>query len=284
MSTRDDVRAFLMSRRARVTPERAGRQQLRGHRCVTGMRRSEVAMLENVSVEYYAKIERGNIAGVSDSVLESIVRALRLDDAEHEQLFDLARTANGVVEPVRRRPTSSWHTRKTLIHALNSFTGGPAVIRNGCMDILATNPMGRQFYDWVFDGPGRGNLARFTFLDDRARDFHPDWNDVADICVAILRLEAGRSPHDKHLHDLIGELSTCSADFRTRWSAHNVRRHGTGTKSFHHHLVGDLTLTYEEMALVSEPGLSFMIYTAEPGSESVTRVAHLSVTTQEEQQ
>lgn len=275
MDNRSEVREFLMSRRARLTPEQAG-VPASGSRRVPGLRRSEVAMLADVSIEYYSKIERGNLAGVSTSVLEAIARALQLDDAEREHLFDLARVAQGGSEPVRRRKPKQWVARESLIRALDAITEGPAFVRNGRMDILATNLLGRAFYDHVFDGPGQGNLARFNFLDERSRDFYPDWEGAADVSVAILRTEAGRDPGDKYLHDLVGELSTRSEAFRTRWGAHNVRRHGSGTKNFHHHLVGDLILTYEGLELTAEPGLSFLIYTAEPGSPSHDRLGLLA--------
>ncbi len=271
VDNRNEAREFLMSRRAKLAPEEAG-LPVSGPRRVSGLRRSEVALLADVSVEYYAKIERGHLAGVSDVVLESVARALRLDDAEREHLFDLARAANGAAEPVRKRKPKTWTPRRSLIRALEVIGPGPAFVRNGRMDVLATNALGRAFYDEVFDGPGQGNLARFCFLDERARRFYPDWEAAADVTVAILRTEAGRDPRDKQLHDLIGELSTCSDAFRTRWGAHDVRRHGSGTKGFHHHEVGDLVLTYEGMELTAEPGLSLLIYTAEPGSPSQERL------------
>jgi transcriptional regulator with XRE-family HTH domain len=275
-----------MSRRANLSLEQAGLRGS-GHRRVAGLRRGEVAMLADVSPEYYAKIERGNLAGVSDAVLESVARALQLDDAEREHLFDLARAANGAAQPVRRRKPKTWVPRESLIRALEVIDRGPAFVRNGRMDVLATNALGRAFYDEVFDGPGQGNLARFCFLDERAKAFYPDWEAAADITVSILRTEAGRDPRDKQLHDLIGELSTLSDAFRTRWGAHNVRRHGSGTKNFHHHAVGELTLTYEGLELTAEPGLSFLIYTAEPGSPSEERLsllASLAATARSEEQ
>ena len=111
------------------------------------------------------------------------------------------------------------------------------------------------------------NFARFTFLDlDAAHDFYPRWEIAADTCVAILRTEAGRDPHDKALHDLVGELSTRSSDFRRRWGSHDVRLHGAGSKLFHHGVVGDLDLSYESVDMISDPGLSLTIYAAEPGS------------------
>ncbi|HKU12675.1 MAG TPA: helix-turn-helix transcriptional regulator [Sinomonas sp.] len=275
MDNRSEVREFLMSRRAKLTPERAGLTGS-GNRRVTGLRRTEVAALADVSVEYYSKIERGGLAGVSDGILDAIARALQLDDAEREHLFDLARIAQGSADPLRRRRPSAWLPRPSLLRALEVIADGPAFVRNGRMDILATNPLGAAFYDQVFDGPGRGNLARFNFLDERSHDFYPDWEAASDVSVAILRTEAGRDPRDKQLQDLIGELSTRSDAFRTRWGSHNVRRHGAGTKSFHHHVVGDLTLSYEGLELTAEPGLSFLIYTAEAGSESQERLSLLA--------
>jgi transcriptional regulator with XRE-family HTH domain len=275
VDNRKQVREFLASRRARLRPEQVG-LPAGSNRRVAGLRRSEVAVLADVSIEYYSKIERGNLAGASDPVLDAIARALRLDEAEREHLFDLARAASGPLRAVTRRASRQWTARHGLQLALDAITAGPAFVRNGRMDILATNALGRAFYDHVFDGPGRGNLARFNFLDERAGDFYPDWEAAADVSVAILRTEAGRDPHDKDLHDLIGELSTRSDAFRTRWAAHNVRRHGSGTKNFHHHVAGDLTLTYEGLELTAEPGLSFLIYTAEPGSPSAERLALLA--------
>jgi hypothetical protein len=137
------------------------------------------------------------------------------------------------------------------------------------MDVIATNPLGRAFYDDIYADPShRANLARYCFLDPAARRFYPDWDLAADMSVAILRTEAGRDPHDKDLHDLVGELSTRSDHFRTRWGTHDVRHHGTGTKRFHHHIVGDLELAYEGLELVAEPGLTLTIYTAEPHTPS----------------
>lgn len=279
---RAEIRSFLISRRARITPQQAGLTIYGGNRRVPGLRREEVAMVAGLSVDYYARIEKGNLSGVSEPVLESIARALQLDDAEREHLLDLSRAANRSALGVPRRRTKRWTARPGLQLALDAVTAGPAFVRNGRMDILAVNALGRLFYDRVFDGPGRGNLARFNFLDERSREFYPDWEAASDVSVAILRTEAGRDPRDKELHDLIGELSTNSDEFRTRWGAHNVRRHGSGTKDFHHHMVGDLTLTYEGLELTAEPGLSFLIYTADPGSPTEERLrllASLAATT-----
>jgi transcriptional regulator with XRE-family HTH domain len=241
---------------------------------VPGLRRGEVATLAGVSIEYYSKLERGAIAGASASVLDAIARALQLDDAERGHLFHLAQAADGTAAGMRprRRTAKCWTPPPSLQWVLDRFTA-PAIVRNGRMDLLATNLLGRAMHEAVYASAdlsaaaGPPNFVRFTFLDlDAAHDFYPDWSGAADICVSILHTEAGRDPHDKALHDLVGELSTRSAEFRRRWSAHNVRYHGEGTKLFHHRDVGDLALAYESVDMISEPGLTLTLYAAEPGS------------------
>ena len=271
VDNRKEVREFLFSRRAKITPEQAGLPSAGVSRRVPGLRRSEVASLAGVSIEYYSKLERGALAGVSAGVLDAIARALQLDDAERAHLFDLAQAANGstALLSARRRAAKQWSPRPSLQWTLDAITEGPAFVRNGRMDLLAANRLARAFYADVYADPLRPpNLARFAFLDPSSRRFYPDWDIAADICVAILRTEAGRDPHDKKLHDLVGELSTRSDEFRKRWGAHNVRHHGTGTKNFHHRIVGDLTIAYEGLEMAAEPGLTLTIYTAEPGSPS----------------
>ncbi|MFF9126583.1 helix-turn-helix transcriptional regulator [Streptomyces sp. NPDC014889] len=271
MDNREEVREFLTSRRAKITPNQAGLPSGTRRR-VPGLRRSEVAALADMSVEYYAKLERGNLTGVSPAVLEALARALRLDDAERAHLLHLAQAADGtdaLTRPRRRHTKDQWRPHRSLQWTLDAITAGPAFVRNGRMDILAANALARAFYTDVYAAPhNQANLARFNFLDPASRRFYPDWDQAADVAVAILRTEAGRNPHDKDLHDLVGELSTRSDDFRTRWGAHNVRHHGTGTKRFHHQTVGDLTLAYEGLEMAAEPGLTLTIYTAEPCSPS----------------
>ncbi|MBE3010380.1 helix-turn-helix domain-containing protein [Microbispora sp. NEAU-D428] len=270
MDNREEIREFLVSRRAKITPERAG-LPAGTRRRVPGLRRSEVAALADVSVEYYAKLERGNLAGVSPSVLEAVARALQLDDAERAHLLNLAQAADGfdALARPRQRAGRQWAPHRSLQWTLDAVTAGPAFVRNGRMDLLAANRLARAFYcDMYATGQRSPNLARYTFLDPASRRFYPDWDLAADMTVAILRTEAGRDPHDKELHDLVGELCTRSDAFRTRWGAHNVRHHGTGVKRFHHPVVGDLTLAYEGLAMVAAPGLTLTVYTAEPGSSS----------------
>lgn len=271
-----EVRAFLTSRRAKISPAAVGLPTGTNRR-VAGLRRSEVAVLAGVSVEYYTRLERGSISGASPEILDAIARALVLDDAERAHLFDLAHAASPVARPPRRRTTRTWQAHSSLQWTLDAITAGPAFVRNGRMDILAVNPLARAFYSDVFDMPGAPpNIARFTFLDDRAATFYPDWDMFAEVTVAILRTEAARDPHNKELHDLIGELSTRSEEFRRQWGRHDVRHHGTGSKTFRHHVVGEMTLAYEGLEMAAEPGLTLTIYAAEPGSFSEQALRLLS--------
>ncbi|KRE77158.1 MULTISPECIES: helix-turn-helix transcriptional regulator [Micrococcaceae] len=276
MDNKAEVRAFLTSRRAKVEPKDVGLPAGTNRR-VDGLRRSEVATLAGVSVEYYTKLERGAIRGASPEVLQSIATALLLDDAERAHLFDLAHAASPVARSPRRRSPKGWAPHPSLQWTLDAVTVGPAFVRNGRMDLLAANALGRAFYKDAYNMPGQPpNIARFTFLDQRSYDFYPAWDSFAEITVSILRTEAGRDPRNKELHDLIGELSTRSEEFRRLWGAHDVRNHGTGFKTFHHSVVGEMTLAYEGMELESEPGLTLTIYAAEPGSASAERMQLLS--------
>jgi transcriptional regulator with XRE-family HTH domain len=278
MDNRAEVREFLMTRRARLTPDAAG-IPAGSHRRVAGLRRSEVAMLAGVSVEYYAKLERGAIAGASASVLDSVSRALQLNDAEHAHLLDLARAADGIPSSgrARRRTTKPGPPRQSLQWALAAITDAVAVVRDQRQDLIAFNDLGRAFYSPLIGYGGRTpNFARFQFLDPAAHEFYPDWELFAGMCVAVMRAEAGRDPHDKGMQDLVGELSTRSELFRTLWAAHDVRTHGSGTKRFRHPVVGELTLVYEELAITAEPGHVLLVYTAEPGSPSAERLRLLA--------
>ena len=267
MSSSDEIREFLSSRRAKVTPEQAGLTAYGRNRRVTGLRREEVAMLAGISVEYYTRFERGNASGASDDVIEGVVRALHLDEAERAHLFDLVRSANAISRPTRRRPSQD-RVRPVVQRILDSMNA-PAYVRNGRLDLLAANALGRALYGPVFDGAvGTPNTARYLFLQPDAADFFSDWEAVASDAVAILRAEAGRDPFDKELSQLIGELSTRSQEFRVRWAAHNVKFHRTGTKTLHHPVVGIVTLDYEALELPGDGGQRILVYSAEPGSPS----------------
>ncbi|MDQ1579370.1 MAG: hypothetical protein QOD05_145 [Microbacteriaceae bacterium] len=270
MDTPNDIREFLTSRRARLTPVQAGLPNFGGRRRVPGLRREEVALLAGMSVEYYVRFERGNAKGVSEAVLESISRALQLDDAERTHLYDLVRSANEGVHPQRRRGRpKTQQVRPSVQQLIDAMVDVPAFVQNGRLDILATNRLGRAVFSELYVQPQRpANFGRFVFLDPRAESFYRDWDDAAYQTVALLRSEAGRSPHDRILSDLVGELSTHSERFRILWASHDVREHRTGIKSVTHPVVGDLDLQYEAMDLASDRGLQLIAYSAQPGTQN----------------
>jgi transcriptional regulator with XRE-family HTH domain len=267
VETKQEIREFLTSRRARITPEQAGLHSY-GRRRVPGLRREEVAVLAGVSVPYYTRLERGDMSGVSESVLEALARALELDDAERAHLFDLARAAQPTPGRPRQRQAKQ-RVRPDVQWTLDAITGAAAFVGNERLDLLAANQLGRALFSELYAAPGRPvNTARFVFLDPRADGFFGDWDRVATESVAILRSAAGRDPHNRDLSDLVGELATQSEAFRTRWAAHNVRFHNTGVKHFNHPVVGELHLSYNRLDLAADPGLTIFTYIAEPGSRS----------------
>jgi transcriptional regulator with XRE-family HTH domain len=274
MSNESELREFLTSRRAKLTPNGAG-LELYGHkRRVPGLRREEVALLAGISVEYYTRLERGNARGVSEAVLEAVSQALRLDEAEHAHLLDLARTAN-LERPTRRR-SAPQQVRPSVARLVDGLSDIPAYVRNGQLDIVYANEMARALFSELFRDRARpANHARFVFLDPRSQTFWVDYEKAAHDTVAVLRSEAGRNPYNRSLSDLIGELSTRSDDFRVRWAAHDVRFHRTGTKQIRHPLVGELSLDFEALELPADEGLSLLTYSAEPGSRSAERLAEL---------
>ena len=266
MTTSDvrvEIREFLSSRRARLSPAEAGLPAYGGNRRVASLRREEVAMLAGVSVDYYVRIERGSLSGASASVLDALATALKLDEAEREHLFALARQSGA-----RRTRSQSTTVRPVIQQVLDAITDAPAWVRNGRHDILAMNQLARALYAPVLADPRRpANTTRFVYLQpEAAEEFFIDYDQVARDAAAMLRLEAGRNPHDKAPIELVGELSTRSERFRQRWASQDVRYHRTGRKRLRHPIVGQLGLDFEAMELPSEPGLALNVYTAAAGT------------------
>jgi transcriptional regulator with XRE-family HTH domain len=275
---RQDVQDFLASRRARVSPEQVGLPSYGGKRRVPGLRREEVAMLAGLSVDYYARLERGNLTGASESVLEAVARALLLDDAERQHLFDLARhTTAAAPRTSRRKPAAA--PRPAVGAILAGMTTIPAYVRTSRMEIVAANELCRALYGGVLDEDRLPlNLARYVFLDPHSRGFFLDWDQVADDLVGSLRTQAGRNPRDTALSDLIGELSTRSDEFVARWARHNVRLHRTARKRLHNRVVGDIELTGNALELLGDE-LTLIAYTADVGSQAEDQLQLLATWT-----
>jgi transcriptional regulator with XRE-family HTH domain len=284
MDNRAQVREFPISRRERISPVQAGLPAYGGsNRRVKGLRREEVALLAGVSIDYYVRMERGNLTGASHAVLDGIASALQLDEAERAHLFDLARAAQPAPPRQRRRKTSG--VTDGIQQILDAITDAPAWVRNARHDMLAANRLARALYAPVLADPRRtANNARFVYLDPAAPEFFADWKRAADDIAAMLRSEAGSNPHDKQLIELIGELSTRSEEFRTRWAAHNVRFHRTGRKCIHHPVVGVLDLNFEAMEFPAHPGLTLLAYTAPadtPTADSLRMLASWAATAEQ---
>jgi transcriptional regulator with XRE-family HTH domain len=278
MDPRDEIRDFLISRRAKISPSQARLPAYGGNRRVAGLRREEVAMLAGVSVDYYTKLERGNFGSVSEGVLDALARALQLDEPEREHLFHLA-LANAPIRPVRRR-VAPQTVRQAVKRVVDGLTDAPAFVRNNRRDLLAANALGRALYSDLYadaDADGAVNTVRFLFFNPKARVFFRDWDKAAADIVANLRTEVGRDPHDRALQGLIGELSARSPEFSKLWSSHDVRYHDTGFKALSHPVVGDLDLTFEVMDLPADTGQSLIVYGAEPGSATAEALRLLSI-------
>ncbi|MEV1243337.1 helix-turn-helix domain-containing protein [Nonomuraea sp. NPDC050022] len=287
MDNRDEISAFLRSRRDKITPEQAG-LPVYGQRRVPGLRRGEVAMLAGVSVEYYTRLERGNLRGASDSVLGALAQALRLDDTERMHLYDLARAAGPAPQGRARQRETRPVVRPGVARIIEGMPQLPAFVKNDRLDTLAANPLGRALFSPMYADPTSGaNSARFAFLSPAARQFYIDWERVTHEAVGVLRIAAGKNPYDRELSNLIGELCTRSDAFRVMWGSHDVHVFREGTKRLRHPVVGDLELDHESLALPDENGLSVVVYSAPPGSateDGLKLLASWSATAGQEQE
>jgi transcriptional regulator with XRE-family HTH domain len=273
MSREHEISEFLVSRRARVQPDMVGLPAGSGQRRVPGLRREEVAQLSGLSTEYYIRLERGRLSSMSASVLNAVARALMLDDAERQHLFDLIGPDTATRKPAYRSPV---RVRPSLLRLLEMMEGVPAMIQNHRTDVLAANNLGRALYPHLFSEPGRpANLARSIFLDPRAVDFYASWEQSARDNVAMLRLASGTHNDDRLLHELVGELSVQSPEFRSLWNEHDVRRHTTGLKTLHHPIVGDIEVTYESLA-TGDGDNTIVTYTVKPDSPAETALTLLA--------
>jgi transcriptional regulator with XRE-family HTH domain len=265
-AARAAVREFLSSRRDRLSPADAGLPAAGTRRRVKGLRREEVALLAGVSPEYYIRLERGQATGPSPNVVESIATVLRLDDDERSHLDRLL--AALTPEARKRRNAAVRETVSPGVRiVLDSLHRLPALVFNSRYDVVAANDLGRALYAPLFDTDGPPNTALFLFLDEhRARQLFPQWERVAGDTVALLRIEAGRRPGDPALVALIGQLSTRSGAFRTRWAANDVRAHRPGVKAFRHPAIGEVILPFENLTVDATGDHTLTVFTPRPSS------------------
>ncbi|WP_424449233.1 helix-turn-helix transcriptional regulator [Microbacterium arborescens] len=275
METGNELREFLVSRRARITPAQAKLPAYGGNRRVAGLRREEVAMLAGVSVDYYTKLERGAVGVVSESVLDAVARALQLTRTERDHLFHLTGTTASL--RTASRPVRAL-VRPAVQRILDGLSESPAFVGTVTRGLVAANTLGRATYSPLYEAAPDGipNTARYTFLNPGAKKFFIEWDTAAANLVANLRRELGTDPLNRDLQQLIDDLNRDSTEFRAMWRSHDVRTHDAGIKSIHHPVVGDLHLTFESMPLPADPGQNLIIYGAEPGSETADRLRLLA--------
>ncbi|MFE1849547.1 helix-turn-helix transcriptional regulator [Streptomyces sp. NPDC059489] len=278
MAEHTELREFLRSRRARLTPPDVGLPWNMDGRRVAGLRREEIAVLAGVSVDYYTRLEQGRAHNVSDQVLAAVAAALRLDGLEQQHLFDLVRADAGRPDRTAAAPPArAPRVRSGLHELLRSLDPTPAVLHGPRLEVVGVNRMGKVLLDDFEAMPAaERNMARWMFLDPRAREVYPDWGEIAEQTVAILRVAAGRSTSDPALASLVGELSTRSEEFARYWANYRVFQHTHGTKRFRHPAVGDMTLRYETLHTPTEADLYLTLYLAAAGSPSEEKLHILS--------
>jgi len=272
MNRRAETADFLRGRRAAQTPDRAGLPTDDRVRRVPGLRRDEVARLAGVSTEYYTRLEQGRASNPSPAVIEGLARALQLDASEREHLTDLMSGP----QPARRSPAAPQRVRSGLQLMLQTLDHVPAFILGRRTDVLASNRLARAVLtDFEALPAPRRNLARFYLLDPAARERTVAWERIAAETVAVLRLEAGRYPHDRQLADLVGELTLQSPEFTDWWHDHRVLRRTHGTKHYRHPLVGDLEFSYESLQPPGDSDQTLCVYNVEPGSATAAALRTL---------
>ncbi|WP_029106227.1 helix-turn-helix transcriptional regulator [Mycobacterium sp. URHD0025] len=270
-----ELAEFLSARRARLSPQDVGLDGPATRRRVPGLRREELARLAGVSVDYYTRLEQGRSRSASADVLDALATALRLNDAERQHLHLLAKPL--AVQRKRRPRPQSVHPATLRLLELLDQVSSPAFVLGRRLDVLAHNRLAGALITEFRELPApMRNQARFVFLDPHSRELYADWAEVAADTVAMLRLDAGRYPDDEKLSALVGELSIRSVEFRKWWSDHNVERRTTGTKAYHHPIVGDLTVGYQALNPSGDPDQVLIVYTTEPGSPAETSLRLLA--------
>ena len=255
MARNEALSAFLTAKRAAVSPAQAG-IPVTGARRVPGLRREEVAFLATVGVDWYVRLEQGRQITPSESVLDAIAKILQLDDAEREYLFNLAR-------PVAGGPRDEQPVRPGIVNMIRAFDRQPAFVLGPRMDVLTGNELAWALLtDFPRRPPDDRNLLEWILLDPEPRALYKDWAVIASELVGVLQLEASANPREPAIAQLVGKLSTRSAEFRTWWSAPNPQTRTAGTKRFAHPVAGDLRINWEAFTVPDQPRHTLFVYSA----------------------
>ncbi|MCC3314544.1 helix-turn-helix transcriptional regulator [Nocardia africana] len=270
LDRRAELGEFLRSRRARLRPEEVGLAEHGTRRRVPGLRREELALLAGVSVDHYVRLEQGRTLHFSESVLDAVARALRLNPLERDHLYRLARPWSGT------EPAAAQQVRPGLRRLLDT-ADVPAYIVGRGTDVLAWNRAAAALItDFGALPPGQRNLARLVFFDEGMRELYEDWPAKAADVVAYLRLDAARNPGDHGIAALIDELRRRGADFERLWSRHEVKDKTHGHYVYRHPVVGRLDLGFETLRLPDDPDQALIVHTVEPDSPSATALRLLT--------
>ncbi|MFI6374416.1 helix-turn-helix domain-containing protein [Streptomyces sp. NPDC050546] len=254
---------FLKARRAELSPRTVGLPDSVGPRRVIGLRREEVALLADISTDYYTRLEQGRIQP-SGQVLAALAQALHLDDCRRDLLFELA--GRQVARPRRQ---AAQKVRPTLRCLLDDLTAAPGVVLGRRMDILAWNPLAAALLtDFAKVPEKKRNYVRLLFTDPSMRKRYADWRTVARDCVSHLRMRAAKYPDDPRLTGLVGELSVKDIDFGLWWGGHHTASRSTSTKRFLHPVAGELVLDWDALTCGTDPDQELVVWTAQPGTPS----------------
>ena len=271
LDRRAELGEFLRSRRARLSPEAVGLPDYGSRRRVPGLRREELAMVAGVSVDHYVRLEQGRTLHFSESVLDAVAQALRLNQVEREHLYRLARPWSG------EEPPAEQQVRPGLRRLLDAAADVPAYIVGRGTNVLAWNSLAAALItDFGALAPRERNLACLVFLDEGMRELYEDWYAKAADVVAYLRLDLARNPGDAGIASLIAELSAESADFPAVWERHELKDKTHGRYIYRHPVVGRIDLGFETLRLPDDPDQALIMHTTQPDSPSATALQLLA--------
>ncbi|MEV8129020.1 helix-turn-helix transcriptional regulator [Streptomyces sp. NPDC085944] len=271
---KQELGAFLRSRRERLRPHDVG-LPAGPRRRTPGLRREEVAVLAHISTEYYIRLEQGRAPRPSGDVLAAIADALRLTDAESGHLHVLAGTAPNCTALHRR------DVRPSILALLDRMPQTAGFVMSAACEVLAWNDLAAALTeDFAPLTPYERNLARRAFPGPQYTDETLyGISDAADFranVVMQLHTALARYPTDPAVTGLVDELRDTSADFARLWDRHDVQPVPTLTKTFHHPVVGDVTVDCDTLTL-TDRDQHLVLYSAPPGSPGAQTLALLNV-------
>ncbi|MER7791747.1 helix-turn-helix transcriptional regulator [Streptomyces sp. NPDC097640] len=271
---RRELAGFLRSRRERITPADVG-LPAGPRRRTPGLRREEVAQLAFISTEYYTRLEQARAPRPSREVLAGLARALRLTDAERDHLHYLAGAPPGPP------PGPSREVRQSIVDLLDRLPQAAAIVMSATYEVIAWNALAAALMEDFSALPRRDrNLVRRVFLgphrEGRRLYGVSDADAFARNSAQRLRATAARYPGDPEVTELVAELLAGSEEFARMWASHDVCAEPTLCKTFHHPLVGSVSVNCDVLD-ITDRDQQVVIYTPALGSPSEEALRLLSV-------